>query len=238
MTAIPAHSHSSELHGEGLTDVRMMISIHRVFRRELALVPPSVRATAHSDRARAAVLAQHLDLVLGGLHTHHTHEDEMMWPLLEERVPIELEPLVDLMEDQHEEVARRGGQVAECLAAWRGSAARSDGAALADALDQLVAALIEHLDAEETRLLPIMARHITGEEWEAFAKAGEASTPKKYQLVLLGMMLYEGDPATMATELAKAPLPARLIGPRLGRRAYRKYARRVHGTSAPQRQVG
>lgn len=235
MTAEPeAPDDGTALHGPGLTDVRMMISIHRVFRRELALVPDSIRRTKDGDRARVAILADHLDLVLGGLHTHHTHEDDMMWPLLEERVPAELEPLVDLMEEQHEQVAVRGERVASLLAAWRSSAGTSDGAALATALDALVDSLVEHLDAEERRLLPIMARHIEPAEWAAFAKAGESATPKKYQLVLLGMMLYEGDPETMRTELAKAPFPARLIGPRLARRAYRRYAARVHGTPTPR----
>lgn len=223
------------LHGDGLTDVRMMISIHRVFRRELGLLPAAIRRVADGDRARVEVLADHLALVAGGLHTHHTHEDEMMWPLLQERVPAELEPLVDLMEEQHERVADLGERVDQCLATWTTSAAAADAARLADALDDLVTALCEHLDAEESRLLPIMARHIRPQEWGAFAHAGESSTPKNLRMVFLGMMLYEGDPATMATELAKMPPPVRAVVPRLARRAYRKYAARVHGTPEPAR---
>lgn len=225
------------LHGDGLTDVRMMISIHRVFRRELGLLPASIRQVAAGDRRRVKILAAHLGLVAGGLHTHHTHEDEMMWPLLQQRVPAELEPLVDLMEEQHERVADLGERVQQHLAAWTASAAGSDGARLADALDDLVAALCEHLDAEESRLLPIMARHIQPHEWADFAHAGESSTPKNLRMVFLGMMLYEGDPATMATELAKMPAPVRAVVPRLARRAYRKYATQVHGTPQPARGV-
>ncbi|MFC6715844.1 hemerythrin domain-containing protein [Branchiibius cervicis] len=120
-----------------------MISIHRVFRRELGLLPASIRQVAAGDRRRVKILADHLGLVAGGLHTHHTHEDEMMWPLLQQRVPAELEPLVDLMEEQHERVADLGERVQQHLAAWTASAAGSDGARLADALDDLVAALCE-----------------------------------------------------------------------------------------------
>lgn len=226
------------LHGAGLTDVRMMVSIHRVFRRELALAVPGIRAVPDGDQKRSGVLADHVALVAAGLHTHHTHEDHMLWEVLEQRIPDELEPLVDLMEEQHAVVADLGGRLGSLLETWRHTASATDRDALADVLDRLVAAMCEHLDDEESRVLPLMARHLTQDEWDAFARAGHESTEKRFALVMLGMMLYEGDPDTMAAELSSAPAPARLIGPPMARRAYRRYARRVHGTATPQRGLG
>ena len=51
------------------------------------------------------------------------------------------------------------------------------------------------------------------------------------------MMLYEGDPEALALEIAKLPAPLRPILPALGRRAFRRYARRLHGTPTPPRAV-
>jgi hypothetical protein len=98
--------------------------------------------------------------------------------------------------------------------------------------------LFEHLDAEETHLLPIMARHITAAEWGAFTEAGMSSIPKRLMFLGFGMMLYEGDPDAIAIELRKLPAPIRLLLPPLGRKAYRRYARSVHGTATPAKGVG
>jgi hypothetical protein len=49
------------------------------------------------------------------------------------------------------------------------------------------------------------------------------------------MMLYEDDPEALALEIAKLPAPLRPLVPILGRRAFRKYARRIHGTPTPAR---
>ena len=54
-------------------------------------------------------------------------------------------------------------------------------------------------------------------------------------LIGFGMMLYEGDPEALALEIAKLPAPLRPILPVLGRRAFRRYARRIHGTPTPPR---
>ena len=221
------------LHGDGLTDVRMMIVVHRIFRRELGLAVPGVQNTRPGDVARAGLLATHLRLMLDGLHGHHTHEDDMLWGALEERVPEALEPLVELMEEQHAEVARLVVELEPQVTAWGASASAPDRDRLAATLDALVTAMCVHLDAEERDVLPLMARHLTQEEWDAFAKAGGDATPKRLMLMSLGAMLYEADPDAIAPEMAKVPAPLRRVVPWLARRSYARYARRVHGTPTP-----
>ncbi len=81
---------TTTLHGGGLTDVRMMLVAHTSFRRELALSPRAIRATAHRDRRRVLTVARHVELFLSLLHHHHTIEDEMLWPRLLDRAPEEL----------------------------------------------------------------------------------------------------------------------------------------------------
>jgi hypothetical protein len=59
------------------------------------------------------------------------------------------------------------------------------------------------------------------------------SIPKRLLLTGFGMMLYEGDPEAIALEIGKLPAPLRPVLPVLGRWAFRRYARRLHGTPTP-----
>ena len=88
-----------------LADVRDMYVVHRAFRREFGLLPDLIRDVISGDVARAEVVASHLDLVLAGLHMHHTGEDVVLWPLLLERVAPSAEGV--------EQDTDREGQLAE-----------------------------------------------------------------------------------------------------------------------------
>jgi hemerythrin-like domain-containing protein len=221
------------LHGAGLVDVRMMTVAHSSFRRELKLSVPAVLSAPEGDLRRAREIADHVDMWLGFVRHHHSIEDELLWDRLAERVPDELAPLVGLMESQHEAVARLLEECPPLTLAWRRSAAAADRIRLADHLAELVHALCEHLDAEEIQVLPLMARHLRQEEWDEFTERGMEAIPKGMLLTGFGMMLYEGDAEALRLEIAKLPAPLRPVLPMLARRAFRKYARRVHGTSAP-----
>jgi hemerythrin-like domain-containing protein len=219
--------------GPGLTDVRMMTVAHTSFRRELKLSVPAVRAVKPGDTRRANQIADHVDMWLGFVHHHHSIEDELLWERLTRRVPGELAPLIQLMEDQHTILDRLIRTCPALLSTWRSTAAATDALRLADHLTELVSALCEHLDTEEAQVLPLMAKHITAEEWEEFTERGMESIPKGMLLTGFGMMLYEGDPEVLAGEIAKLPAPLRPVLPFLGRWAFRRYARQIHGTPTP-----
>ncbi len=227
-----------KLHGPGLTDVRMMTVAHSNFRRELGLTPALVRAVSDGDQHRTSMLTEHTTQWLGYLHHHHSIEDDLLWDVLLARVPDELAPLVHVMQTQHEHVATLLDQAHVQLDRWSRTASRSDRDAAAAVLSELCAALFEHLNAEETHLLPIMARHITAAEWEEFTRQGMESIPKRMIILGFGMMLYEGDPEAIEIEIQKLPAPLRRILPPLGRLSYRRYARRIHGTPTPTRGIG
>jgi hemerythrin-like domain-containing protein len=238
MTKQVPESERELLPGPGLIDVRMMLVAHTNFRRELGLSPAAVRRVADGDRPRVALVADHVTLFLDLLHHHHSIEDELLWGALLARVPDELAPLVRLMESQHEYVSALLAESHAAIAVWRGTGTSADGTRLAGVLERLTTALFEHLHAEETHLLPVMARHITAAEWGAFTEAGMSSIPKRLMFLGFGMMLYEGDADAIAIELGKVPAPVRLLLPPLGRRAYRRYARSIHGTATPAKGVG
>lgn len=214
-------------------DTREMAVVHSFFRRELRLAGGVVRAVAPGDTPRSAVVADHLAFVTGVLHSHHTGEDELVWPLLLERVPGELAPLVHLMETQHENVDRLLGVAAGLRERWRESAAVAERDALAAVLDELYVALVEHLDAEEQRVLPLAARCLTQAEWDALGERGAKETPPRLMPLVLGMFAYEGDPEVVAAIQRKAPPVLRWFIPGMARRAFRRYAVTIHGTPTP-----
>ena len=223
------------LHGPGLTDVRMMVVAHSSFRRELMLAVPAVRGTAAGDVRRRRVVADHVELFLDSLEHHHTIEDDLLWEPLAARVPQAVVSLVALMQEQHEGVHAHLAETRTLMRRWRSDGEPGARDALAQALENLVIALCQHLDTEEERVLPLMARHVTAAEWEEFTRQGMGSIPPRLMLVGFGMMLYEGDPEAIAGEVRKLPAPLRPFLPILGRWAYRRYARRLHGTGTPRR---
>ena len=139
-----------------------MAVIHRIFRRGFPMMAELVRQTPPGATARSEPIAAHLDFLLNGLHNHHTGEDEHIWPRLLERAAPQAE-LITRMEKQHEVVAERSERVRTLLETWRRTA--DDGEALATALDEFTAALVEHLDDEEAHVVPLIRAHITAEEW-------------------------------------------------------------------------
>jgi hemerythrin-like domain-containing protein len=210
-----------------------MTTIHSAFRRELRLAPALIRSVEHGDRLRAGIVGVHLDLLDRFLHHHHTIEDDMLWPKLVERVPAEIAPIVELMETQHQTVAHLLERTAVLRAGWRANADHDRGTELASLYARLHDALIEHLDAEEQRVMPLVEVCITAKEWQRIGKAAQRGAPLKDGPRLLGMLAYDGDPEVMQEMLATVPAPMRGMVLKMGRRAYRKHAERVYGTPTP-----
>jgi hemerythrin-like domain-containing protein len=217
---------------ETTVDTREMVAVHSAFRREFRQAPDLIRSVGDGDRARAAVVGEHVQLMLDMLHHHHSGEDELLWPKLQTRVAAELAPIVELMERQHEGIHAVLEEALPLLARWRADAAAADRDGLADALTRLNVLLVEHLAAEEEQLLPIAARSVTQDEWNELGQKGMAGIPRSKMAMTFGMIMKDGDPEVIRQMLSHAPLPVRVLLPRLAPRAYAKYVRRVHGATA------
>ena len=193
-----------------LTDVHDMVVVHRVFRRELRLLPELVRQVAPGDTARAAVLAGWSRMVLQGLHGHHTSEDLLLWPKLLERCQPDAE-LVHRMEEQHERVHAALDALGPALDRWEAEARPAVSEEVAAGFDALRVALLEHLDEEEREILPMAACHITQAEWDDLGEHGLRETRKKDLPILFGAVLEEATPEERTHMLGKVPLPVRIL---------------------------
>lgn len=147
-----------------LTDVSDMPLVHDAFRRGFGEARSQLAFIDADDAERAAFFADYLAELLWLLHSHHSGEDEVIYPLLVERVPDEV-ALFSRMDGQHTSVEALLDAANDAAAAYRASASAADAAALADACEVLLAQLETHLREEEDELLPVAARYLTQEEW-------------------------------------------------------------------------
>ncbi|WP_456823224.1 hemerythrin domain-containing protein [Cellulomonas sp. P5_E12] len=211
-----------------LADVRDMYVVHRAFRREFGLLPDLIRDVISGDVARAEVVASHLDLVLAGLHMHHTGEDVVLWPLLLERAAPSAD-LIATMEVQHHAVDEYADQIAPLSADWRTTASAVRGEQLARLVEDFRAALLEHLDLEERAILPVAARHVTAKEWDSMGDHGVEVMTRSQLPLMFGAVLEEADDDERSMMLGKLPGPVRVLLATLGRWQYRRYVSRVRG---------
>ncbi|MCY0956738.1 hemerythrin domain-containing protein [Streptomyces sp. H27-H5] len=195
-----------------------MVVVHRVFRRESALLPRLVRAVPDGETARAAEVAAHMAEYMTGLHHHHTVEDETIWPLLRERAADE--ELIARMEEQHARIDRGWAAVTDRVPGWQRTADHAAGEELALALDEHRSALLEHLDDEERLVLPLVADHLTVAEWDAVGRRGLETVPRDKLMLALGALLEDATPQEQAHFLGRGPLVGRLLWKAVGRRQY------------------
>lgn len=210
-------------------DTRDMVVVHDALRREYRLMPDLVRGVAPGDSLRTQVVADHVALVAGLLHHHHTGEDRLLWPVLLPRVADEAADTVQLMERQHVGIHQAQERADAALARWRADGDDAAREELADALTEVGARLTEHLAAEEAHLLPLAAHHLTADEWARLGEEGMAGVEKKQLPLVLGLLMYQADPEVIAGMLAHAPLPVRMVMPHVAPRTRNRYVRHVYG---------
>nr|WP_236652338.1 hemerythrin domain-containing protein [Streptacidiphilus neutrinimicus] len=208
-----------------------MVIVHRVFRRESALLPRLVRAVPEGDAARAGRLAAYVREYLDGLHVHHRTEDELIWPLLRARA--DRDDLVARMEEQHERIDAGLDAVTGRLPVWERAADRPARDSLADALDEHRAALLDHLADEEHLVLPLVEEHLTVAEWALVGRRGMEHIPRNKRMLALGAILEEATETEAAFFLGQVPAVGRLLWRAVGRRQYAARCRALRGALDP-----
>ena len=204
-------------------EVRDMAIVHRMFRRAYDEAARLVRANPTPSPGRVTFLADHIDLALSGLHSHHQDEDELLYPLLIERAP-EQGPMTEQVEHEHQVIATALDAASAACATWRQRPSAETGEALAAALDHLNAVDQPHLDDEEQKVVPLAAVTLTQQEWDAMGKHGVAQIPRNKRGVAFGMILEPLSQADRAYMMKTLPAPVRMLYPILIERPWKKYA--------------
>jgi hemerythrin-like domain-containing protein len=215
-----------------LCDTHDMVLVHRVFRREFGLLPAMIVKAPADDRVRAAAIGRHAQEMLDSLHHHHESEDELIWPKLRGHRGIDA-ATVDRMEAQHGEVAEILDTISPVLASWCQSGNVTTRTKLSGLFRRLHTAVVEHLDEEEQRILPIVETTLTPAQWAAVGARSRAAMSKGRLLVFLGHILEDASPSERTTFLGHVPLPGRLGYRLVGRKKHRSEVALLRRDLAP-----
>ena len=215
-----------------LCDTSDMVIVHRMFRRECALLPKLVAAVASGDVARARTVAGHARELLDMLHHHHMGEDELLWPRLSARTRLHAD-LLARMDGQHQGLAVLLEHAATALAEWQDAPTAHTSTPLTALLEQLSTGLNVHFDEEEAEILPIVERVITAVEYQEVGQRGLVSIPLTRRLIVLGYLLEVATPQERAEFLAPLPRPVRLAYRLIGEPQHRHEATRLRGPLQP-----
>jgi hemerythrin-like domain-containing protein len=204
-----------------------MVLIHRVIRREFGQLPRLFRSAAN-DRARSKIISAHAREMLDFLHTHHTGEDELLFPLLRKRTTLDPD-LMDRMDAQHAQVDDTVTAVDAALPVWTASADADAGERMAARIEAMMPTLIDHLAEEEQKLLPVVSVTLTQSEWDALGKHGMSAIPLARRLVILGHITEEADDTERQRFLQDIPAPARLAYKLIGHRQFTRETTALRG---------
>ena len=210
---------------EGPADMTMMYVMHHAFRRDLDRFVAAVAATPVEDRKTWTALGVRWDRFFTILHHHHSLEDEHIWPFLMERADATERPVLEAMEEEHEQIDPLLTSVAEGFAALAGDRTPVGAEDLRAALKVRVAAtrdlLARHLKHEETEAIVVLQRCTTAEEWKRLTDEIE-STKIALPLPFVVGWCAEGLPAKEREEIfGHVGLPFKVLW-LLTRRAFRK----------------
>jgi hemerythrin-like domain-containing protein len=211
-------------------DVHDMVVVHRSFRQACAELPELLRGLAPGETARAALIVEAVHFMLTGLETHHTSEDEYLWPMLKSRA-VEHADAITHMESQHERLEELVEQVKHALEGLADDPEQARCEKAAQQITELDAVLIAHMDEEESTVLPLVIDHLTVDEWEKLGQVSLAKMEKKDLLRAFSALMAVANPEEQHTILTKAPLPARVMWRLIGRRSYARSQARLRGAS-------
>ncbi|MFI5926581.1 hemerythrin domain-containing protein [Micromonospora sp. NPDC051543] len=207
-----------------------MVIIHRVFRREATVLERLVASAGVGDVARAAQLTAAIREYVGGLHHHHHLEDELIWPLLRERAGLHTD-LVTRMEKQHGQLDTSLQAIDALLPQWEGQASAEVRDDVAASLASHRAVLVEHLDEEEEQIIPLIAEHLSVDEWNLVGRRGLEAVPRNKVMHALGAILEDATPDERRYFLAKVPAIGRVMWRLVGERQYRQRMSRLRERS-------
>src|SRR5262249_39966653 len=98
------------------------------------------------------------------LHGHQGGEDELIYPVLEQRCP-ESRSELQRIDDQHKLLYAPMDARRAAVAAWRAEPSTDNAEAVIEEVASIVETLRPHLAEEETVVLPIAAMWISPDEW-------------------------------------------------------------------------
>ena len=222
---LPGQTHVAN----GPHDQTGMYRMHHAFRRDLTRFEAAVRATPIGAVETWAAIGARWDRFGEILHHHHGVEDTEFWPVLirhaQERADDDAVEMLHEMQAEHELI---DPALAAVTAGFR-AMVEHPCADHRNALDVLVtsvrAALLDHLQHEETEALPFLQAVVTESEYATIDKAAARAYPPTLLPFLLPWVA-EGVPQSVLDRVVSEAGAAYGVLLRLSRGRYTRRERR------------
>jgi len=209
-------------------DLTGYFAIHHAVRRAPHRMAAAARDLDPGDTERVKALVRYWNGYRSELDEHHRVEDDIFFPALVERVPF-ADELVARTAAEHAELddlLADGRRAVAHLQAGRAD----DGEHLAATFDAVAAHLDAHLDFEDAEILPLFARHLSRDEYDAmYAKASKGLGLRQALFTVPFLGLAASDEARTQL-LADAPAALTVIF-RLTRRHHLRLESAVFGSA-------
>ncbi len=197
-----ARRRTPNVDGDQPADVGFMRAIHAAFRRDLVRLEAAAPDVERLGRAHDQVLAG-WSAFRDALTTHHTAEDDDLWPVLRTHLTDETDRSeVDAMVAEHRDIPAALDEVDTAL---------SRATKVTSAADALAAVVHRHLEHEERSILPLLERHLSRKEWRAFLLTERARRSARERPQWLAWVLDDAGERDAAAVLAELPRPAHLV---------------------------
>ena len=185
------------------TDVSDMYAVHKALLGALDAAPEYV-ANAELDSERVEVISSFYENVIEFLHVHHTGEDELIYPVLEERCA-ESRSVLERIDNQHKLLYAPMDAARSAIATWRAAPSTDHAQAVIDAIASIDEPLRPHLAEEETVLLPIASKWMSPEEFGRLPGHHMMSFRADKPWLMLGLVREQLDQAHRDGMLAGMP---------------------------------
>lgn len=197
--------------GEEEADLFGFTLIHRALRSGCRLLADAVTGIAAGDPCspqRHRAIGWFAGHVLDELHSHHTKEDDILWPV----IAVSAGPHIDLapLTDDHAALHELLVQVQTALDVFRVDC--SPGAAeLGPLLQVMTTELDEHITDEESTVFPVIRTYVSKRDMEKCEKKFQQHASLKHMLFLLPWIHAQCTADDLAHLAQVAPAPLKLM---------------------------
>lgn len=172
---------------------RAELDLHSTLHREFDLWASAAHRFIPGVPSRAVALVDHAEVLFTVLDLHYRSQTDAVWPLLDNRCHDRFQWPKQLMRKDRDQITELKTDFESTLQRCRSHVAASPNDLL-DAIDSLTIAVKQHLTHEEVFVVPLIIEHMTDGEFDAIMDVGITNLEPSLQSLLLGMLMYEGDP--------------------------------------------
>ncbi len=194
-------------HGTGDADLTVMLAAHEALQRDLTGLAHAAADAGRADPARHQSVQHGWEVFQRQLHIHHTAEDELIWPVLRERLAASdaARSVLEAMEAEHQQIDPLLAAVDQAMH----GPGDGDGT-LGDTVDVLTMALHGHLAHEERDALPLIGTALTAAEWR---RVGQRIGLRNLRRApeMFAWMLDGAEPERARAAAGTLPPPARVL---------------------------